>query len=1140
MSFLQLAYIMARRRIATAWRLELVLFLGILLSVALLSSSVVFSDLLAEAALRRALRDAQADEVNFWVRIFLNLEEPAIAAQRPSVYQSSTDFVDQRVTAVFDPYLEDHARLLETSTFFYTGAPRFHVHRDARPRGRIQFFSGLFHEDRSLLLEGRWPADSPAISTDPLEVAVERLGADMLDLDLGDILSVHPATGAQEEKVVQVRVVAIFDRLDTADDFWFGRDHNFSNHNGDWPTVPLFTTENTILHRVASDYPGIYSNVTWIYDLDRQAPSFDQVDSIQQSIRQLRWETISFLDNSTVSLKLDRLLSQYSEQLLLSRIPLFLMVFLVVAILAYFLALVSALTIRSRSPEIAMLKSRGATTLQVGLMVFVEGLLLAIPAVAAGTLLAAPVAGLLGSLFFDVEGDGILIALSSRAFLLGAAGALLSVAVLTLSTLVAARQGIVEFRQAGARPARAPLLHRYYLDFLLLALIGLLWWQIQSRDTFLLRPLARGALEIDFTLLLGPVLGLLALGLIVLRFFPLAVALLARLMEPLGPVWLVQGLRRLGRDPIAPGSLVVLLMLATALGVIGSAFGSTLQRSQEDRARYHVGADVRVEHSGHRLPVQTLGLNDLLYQDVPGMELVEVSRLTGSLLTRGFSTERFDLLAVDSSRFSRVAWFRDDFSDGHSLGSLMRAIQPPIRLTEEPRPAELQISPATLPGGAAGLPLPEDATALAVWANPGQPGARLVLAARLRDSRGFTFDAIIGEPEEAGWQQISGEIAPRPTRGSRSPVSVEPPFTLVNLQVFSRFGLRDPGVLFLDELTAITPDGQVTVADFQSLEDWQVVEDYTRPGLYALEPSHAVTRGDGRQSVAYSWAPGGVSLRALRPGPPDIPIPAIVSPQVLESSDVRLGDTVTVGMSNLAVPVRIVAVADYFPTLDPRQQPFIVVDLPTLNLYNDRLGRRPASGPNEVWASTPPSPHAHAAAIRALSNALNDLDLTVDRTLAASHEIRQRVDQPLANASWGGLLALMFLALALASASGLALFSYVDTAQRRTEFALLRTLGSSIPQLNAMLWFNLLLMVACGLALGTWAGHLIGNTLLPVLEVSEGGARVTPPMTLHTNWLTLAVAYLALAAVALANLAWLAWSTKRLNLQQTLRAGEAA
>ncbi|MYC30353.1 MAG: ABC transporter permease [Chloroflexi bacterium] len=1136
MSFLQLAYTMARRRIATAWRLELVLFLGILLSVALLSSSVVFSDLLAEAALRRALREAAAEDVNFWVRTFQNLEEPSIAERRASLYQAGNAFVQDRVTDTFEPYLENHARLLETSTFFFAGDPRFNVHRDARPRGRIQFMTGLFEEDRSRLLEGRWPSDSPATSTEPLEVAIEKVGADLVAFELGEKFLIQPASGDQEDKPSTVEIVGIFERNDPADDFWYGREHNFSNHNGEWPTVPLFTTEATILQRVAADYPGLYSNVTWMYDLNRQGFGFEEVEDIQGHIRLMRREVAAGLDNSTVSIKLDRLLDNYSEQLVLSRIPLFLMVFLVVGILAYYLALVSALTIRSRSAEIALLKSRGATTPQVALMVFVEGVLLAIPAVAVGTLLAAPVAGILGGLFFDVQRDGILIALSERAFLLGAAGALLSVTVLTLSTLVAARQGIVEFRQTGARPARAPFLHRYYLDFLLLALIGLVWWQIQSRETFLLRPVGQGNLEIDFTLLLGPVLGLLALGLLVLRFFPLAVELLARIIEPVGPVWLVQGLRRVGRDPVAPGSLVVLLMLATALGVIGSAFGSTLEQSQEDRARYMVGADVRIEHNGSRRPVTSLGLDELATGDVAGLQLAEASRMNGNLLTQGFSSERFSLLAVDSRELSRVAWFRPDFSESHSLPSLMRSISPPVRSGEERQLGEIQIHESLLSGGSPGIELPPGATGLGLWANPGQPGARLAVGARLRDADGYTFDTIIGEPGEPGWQRIIGDLVPRNSRGRPIDYQPEPPLTLINLQVFSRFGLNDPGVLFLDELSATTPQGELVVSDFQSTAEWQVVEDFAHPGLYALESSQAVSRGGGRQSVAFSWAPGGTGLRGLRPGQPTAPAAAIVSPRILDMADIEVGEVVNVSASSFALPVRVVAVAEYFPTLDPREQPFMVLDLETFRLFADRQGRRPGSGPNEVWASA----QDEEAALQALTAALQEGGLNVEEGFKAEEEVRLRVEQPLANASWGGLLALMFFALVLASASGVVLFSYVDTGERRTEFALLRTLGSSSGQLNGMVWFNLLLMVVCGVALGTWAGQQIGATLLPVLEVSEGGVRVTPPMTLEANWVTLAVAYLALAAVAVANVIWLAWFTARLNVQQVLRAGEAA
>ena len=151
--------------------------------------------------------------------------------------------------------------------------------------------------------------------------------------------------------------------------------------------------------------------------------------------------------------------------------------------------------------------------------------------------------------------------------------------------------------------------------------------------------------------------------------------------------------------------------------------------------------------------------------------------------------------------------------------------------------------------------------------------------------------------------------------------------------------------------------------------------------------------------------------------------------------------------------------ADYFPTLDPREEPFMVLDLETLNLYNDRLGRRPGTGPNEVWAKT----MDEDGAVELLTAALAGMDVSVEESLVASEENTAAGGAgpwptPVGAACWR----LMFLALVLASASGVALFSYVDTGERRTEFALLRTLGSSASQLNGMVWFNLLLMVACG------------------------------------------------------------------------------
>ena len=179
------------------------------------------------------------------------------------------------------------------------------------------------------------------------------------------------------------------------------------------------------------------------------------------------------------------------------------------------------------------------------------------------------------------------------------------------------------------------------------------------------------------------------------------------------------------------------------------------------------------------------------------------------------------------------------------------------------------------------------------------------------------------------------------------------------------------------------------------------------------------------------------------------------------------------------------------------------------------------------------------SAADAIVAALNSRGIPVQKAYLASTMVAERVRQPLVSAGWGGLLVIMFLALVLASASGVMLFSYIDTRERRTEFALLRTLGSSNRQLNGVVWFNLFLVVACGVGLGTWAGGQIGASLLPVLEVAEAGVRVTPPMVLQTNWVTLLMSYLVLAGVTAGTVVWLAWFVAKLEVQQVLRIGEA-
>ena len=1139
MSLLRLAYIIALRGIISSWKLEMILFLGILLAVTLLASGVVFSDLLAEAALRRALDRSTPQEVNFTVRVNSVLEDPSTTSRRATTHQQGLDFVDQRVDPQFGPYLRDRSRLLETATFFFAGHPDLELADNVRPRGRIKYMKGLVPETRGTaqraeLVKGHWPYSTadrdPVTRTGPLEVAIDTLGAELLPIEVGDEIEVFPAAGAEEPPSMAVKIVGVFRRSDPEDEFWYGVSRGFSFQDDTWTIIPLFTTEDAILGRVRQVYPRLYTNTTWFFYLDRHGIRAGDIPTIQSTVVTVRDDIHRYLANATADIKLDRVLDDYEEELLLARIPLFLVLFLVTGILIYYIALVAVIMVRSRAAEISMLKSRGAATFQIGLLALVEGLGLAVPAVALGPLLALGISRGISEAFFDAYGGGLApVSLSADAYLLGMGGALLAVAVLTGSTLVAARQGIVEFRQMGARPSRAPFVHRYYLDLLAVALIGVVWWQIQSRGSFLIRPLGTGGLEVDYSHMVVPVLLLLGLALLILRAFPWGLALVARVAEPVAPAWLSQGLKRVSRDPILPGTLVVLVMLTTAVGVIGSAFSSTLERSQRERALYAAGADLRLQHNGDRVAVPLAGLSELV-GEIDGVgSAAEVKRTSGSLLTAGLSTPSVAILGVDADHFAQSTWYRSDFAGGKTPEGLMD----PIRGSPSGTPPD-------------GIRLPSDATAIAVWVRPDRPYRRRSLRARLQDNRGYYFDIELGRLDSVGWQRLEGKLSPLPPPSSvfrdRTAAFIPtPPLTLLSLHINTLFGGTQPGVLFLEDMSALTLNGEVVLDDFNTIEGWQVVENQSRPGLYALESSESVTRTGTGKSAAFSWTGGGGGdLLGIRAGTPETPIPAVVSRSVLDLTETGVGETLKLALSDVTLLIRPVAVADFFPTLEVRKEPFVVVDLKTLTHYtNLHTYRGLVGGSNELWINlreeNPGAGSAHAGPATAVAEALDGRGIRVTREYLASEMVSIRVEQPLVNAGWAGLLVLMFLALVLASASGVMLFSYLDTRERYAEFAILRTIGFSRGQLNGVVWFNLFIMVVCGVGLGTLAGYQIGVSLLPIMEVAEEGVRITPPMVLQTNWETLLVSYLVLAGVTAITVIWLAWLLSKLELQRILR-----
>lgn len=1104
-ALLSAAALLARRRLRADWRLQAAVAFGMVLAAALLASGVIYSAVLRQAALRHTLVTSPDQSVNLRVEAF---SPPDL-----TLFSTHDALVQREAYRPLKPYLVGQALFIQTPTFFFTGRDEWASPEGSRPRGPLQSFTGL--DKHVSIVQGRLPAPNAQV----LEVVLEADAAAFLGLNIGDSFAMYLGVLSDRARTVEAVLVGMVQANDPDEEFWFGSKQKLTNTVSGWLWAPMFATQNAVFRHMRAAYGETNIDFHWYFYLDKKNVRATDAERLALLTESVLARLRAGFENSTAATELPAVLRRYEDRLVLGRLPLFLVIFLVTGTLMYYLFLVAGLLARERESETALLKGRGATSGQVAFLAMVEGLFMAGLAIVVG-----PVLALLMVFITDrvapaqVGTSGLLQATFSwQAYLLGAGGSLMAVAVLTITSLVAARRTIVEVRQSQTRPASTLFFQRRFLDVLVLVLVALLWWQTRQGGTFLVQRLGEEGLQIDFSLLLGPVLGLIAAGLLVLRLFPIGVTLLSRLLEPVAPIWLLQAVRRLQRNPTPAGLLVLLLLLATGLGVVGAAFSASLERSQIEQVLYRVGADFRVVHTGGAWAAAGQGPGQTLTKATGVAQTTEVLRGGGWATTTGFGND-VTIMAIEPQQFTDVAWYRADFA----RASL------PSALANRDAPTAMK-----------GLDLPADVERLSIWVTQRRPVPRYELMARLRDARGHTFDVSFGIFEAQGWKQVSAVIKTPEPAGARSGMPVieyQRPFSLAALVVASRRGGWQPDALFLDDLTAVLGNGaSVSLSDFQRLDDWQVLQDYGSANPVALEPNETIARA-GRQSLSLSWGAGGSGIRGLQYGPGLEPIPALASPAFLERNKLSVGETVTIWAFGAYTPILVQGVADYFPTVYPDKDAFVVVDVRQIGAFASLHAATQQRPNGETWvrAASP-----NIADATALHDAVRSQGFWVFSVEDAQRALGTQVADPLVAAGWSGLLALAFLTVVLASVSGLLLYSYIDAREHQTEFAMLRTLGFSRNELGGVVWFNLVVVAGVGVALGSLLGFQLGRWLLPLLEVAEGGRRITPPMVLETNWAILWLTYGVLGVAAITTVLILTWLLGRLELQRVLRMGEA-
>ncbi|MHB1296168.1 MAG: ABC transporter permease [Anaerolineae bacterium] len=336
------------------------------------------------------------------------------------------------------------------------------------------------------------------------------------------------------------------------------------------------------------------------YDVyDGASVRADQVPALLRRIRSLKMRLQLLIPGLTLELSPIAALLRYQRsssgqtwQILGFLVPF-------VGLILYFMVGISSLTIDQQKLQIAIMRSRGASSRQVFLLYLVQALIMGIVALAVGPLLGRLLAQSIGVRYqFLATGEqlSVVITRTSRLYALG--GVAVALLATVLPAVAASRFVIVDARNERARPRHRPLWQRAGLDGLLLAASLYGYYLLKSQGRLAAWVAGRAASPLANPLLfLAPTLFLTAMALIIVRIFPLVPAVCAVLGEMTRGAAVPLAFRNLQRDGTNYRSVLLLLVLGTGLALFTASAAETLDHNATARIRYAVGADLAL-HEG--------------------------------------------------------------------------------------------------------------------------------------------------------------------------------------------------------------------------------------------------------------------------------------------------------------------------------------------------------------------------------------------------------------------------------------------------------------------------------------------------------------------------------------------------------------
>ncbi len=1088
----------------------LALMVGVLVMTAILAGAPMYLGTIESLGLRSTLTTLSSSHRNMQIVVEeLPLTDSSVSAATERVNVALEVFGDLIVGVGQESHTRPH--------FWGTEADSITV--GVKPDlATLQRFDGFLNG--SVIVDGRAPLSSiERLDTHLVaEAVVPKERADELGIAVDQEIWLSPRPN--DLPYLMVRVVGLFEPNDSDEDFWLGLGSVALSPGRPAPgarfQLPLFFTRNGLFAAVTGGPASIGTN-RWLVQLDadmleRQSPAFtaEQVELIGHELRRGLPESkaISALENPLRSL---------GQKIAFARIPTLMMGGVLLLAAGYYSVMAAGALMARRRVDTARMWARGLGRQQVAILFLIESVLLVLlpalvaPFVAYGVII---VIGWLPEYEAIRLGLGMPVYLSWQAFAWSLLGGLGILGFMQWGVWKGGGRTVGNDQLSRRRVEGKPFFQRQYLDLLFFVFGGVVLWDLSTESSVTTaQQTGEEIVKVNPLLVFAPAIFLAVAVMLSLRVLPPIVRLISNGLVRRGPVWahLISAL--FARIPLTYAWPAAILGMTAGTAMLSATVAATLEQGAADQSGYEVGADLRVFpvdlNSGDRTSVLDR------VRGIEGVENVSAGLRTTGTIRLGGEGEVFDFLAIEPAEFGEIGVFREDYAEGDIAGLL----------------SELGSEAETQP-----ILVPESADRIGFVMRSTVIERNIRASIRIIDANGLSHSVGVGPATSKDWQVRLGKI----------PSLAKRPVEVVGLTFFELTPdeLGTPTSIQVDDLMyqdALGPQGGYAVN--------HVLESFDDPGLWsALASSEGVdTAVSGfsyvRNSGNSSEIQNGLQIDlgvgtdlgvrgVVRLSSDTVPI--LFSQTALDNSNLLVGDTTVAHVFGRSIPLRIIGVTDYFPTVNPEGGGFAVTDVGQLWRHLSLSSANSAGVAQEVFIGLDESDEGslgNVDVIDRISTTIGGLHSLVDR-----EEIqRSSVVTPLAVAGWRGA-SIVTAALAI----GLALLGFLTFVPMRPagdvfNLAVLRSLGVRRRGLVFISVIEQMVVLTVGLAAGIGTGFIMARLAVDTASQTDSNVNSLPPIVFSTNWSYVGGLIGALVVVAVVILIFDIMSVRRINVAETVR-----